>query len=104
MTPTWYRHFQRNGGLNEILRRQTSRFHYGSKVAAVTITAFITILEPVYCTSSMHQNIVSLTRDVTDGQTQHMKEMVNQEFSQRRRIGPESVGVSYVIWLQSKYL
>ena len=52
----------------------------------------------------MHQNIVSLTRDVTDGQTQHMKEMVNQEFSQRRRIGPESVGVSYVIWLQSKYL
>jgi len=27
--PTWYRHFQRNGGLNQILRRQTSRFHYG---------------------------------------------------------------------------
>ena len=52
----------------------------------------------------MHQNIVSLTRDVTDGQTQHMQEMVNQEFSQRRRIGLESVGVSYVIWLQSKYL
>ena len=26
---TWYRHFQRNGGLNQILRRQTSRFHYG---------------------------------------------------------------------------
>ena len=23
------RHFQRNGGLNQILRRQTSRFHYG---------------------------------------------------------------------------
>ena len=38
----------------------------------------------------MHQNIVSLTRDVTDGQTQHMQEMVNQEFSQRRRIGLES--------------
>jgi hypothetical protein len=45
MTLIWYRHFQRNGGLNQILRRQTSRFHYGSKVPAVTITAFITILE-----------------------------------------------------------
>jgi hypothetical protein len=22
-------HFERNGGLNQILRRQTSRFHYG---------------------------------------------------------------------------
>ena len=41
MTLTWYRHFQRNGGLNQILRRQTSRFHYGSKVPVVTITAFI---------------------------------------------------------------
>ena len=29
MALTWYRHFQRNGGLNKILRRQTSRFHYG---------------------------------------------------------------------------
>ena len=45
MTLTWYRHFQRNGGLNQILRRQTSRFHYGSKVPAVTITVFLTILE-----------------------------------------------------------
>ena len=32
----------RNGGLNRILRRQTSRFHYGSKVPAVTITVFHT--------------------------------------------------------------
>jgi hypothetical protein len=38
-------HFQRNGGLNQILKCQTSRFHYGSKVPAVTITAFITIVE-----------------------------------------------------------
>jgi hypothetical protein len=45
MTLTWYRHFQRNGGLNQILWRQTSRFHDGSKVPAVTIAAFITILE-----------------------------------------------------------
>jgi hypothetical protein len=45
MTLTWYRHFQRNGGLNQILKRQTSRFHYGSKIPAVTITVFITILE-----------------------------------------------------------
>jgi hypothetical protein len=29
MALTWYRHFQGNGGLNQILRRQTSRFHYG---------------------------------------------------------------------------
>ena len=29
MALTWYRHFQRNGGLNHILRRQTSRLHYG---------------------------------------------------------------------------
>jgi hypothetical protein len=36
MTLTWYRH----GGLNQILRRQTSRSHYGSKVPAVTVTVF----------------------------------------------------------------
>jgi hypothetical protein len=40
MTLTWYRHFKRNGGLNQILRRQTSRSHYGSKVPAVTVTIF----------------------------------------------------------------
>jgi hypothetical protein len=28
MALTWYRHFQRNGGLNQILRHQTSHFHY----------------------------------------------------------------------------
>ena len=31
--------------MNQILKRQTSHFHYGSKVPAVTITIFITILE-----------------------------------------------------------
>jgi hypothetical protein len=45
MTLTWHRHFKRNGGLNQILKRQTSPFHYGSKFPAVTITVFITILE-----------------------------------------------------------
>jgi hypothetical protein len=45
MTLTWYRHFQRNGELNQILRRQTSHFHYDSKVPAVTIPVFTTILE-----------------------------------------------------------
>jgi hypothetical protein len=30
----------RNGGLNQILRRQTSRSQYGSKVPAVTVTVF----------------------------------------------------------------
>jgi hypothetical protein len=29
-----------SGGLNQILRRQTSRSHYGSKVPVVTITVF----------------------------------------------------------------
>jgi hypothetical protein len=33
------------GGLNQILKRQTSHFHYGSKIPAVTIAVFITILE-----------------------------------------------------------
>jgi hypothetical protein len=28
MALTWYRQFQRNGGLNKILRWQTSHFHY----------------------------------------------------------------------------
>jgi hypothetical protein len=37
MTLTWYRHFQRNGGLNQILRRQASRFHYGSKVLILSV-------------------------------------------------------------------
>jgi hypothetical protein len=40
MTLTWDRNFERNGGLNHILKRQTSRSHYGSKVPAVTITVF----------------------------------------------------------------
>ena len=34
-----------SGGLNQILKRQTSPCHYGSKFQAVTITVFITILE-----------------------------------------------------------
>jgi hypothetical protein len=29
MALTWYRPFQRNSGLNQCLRRQTSLFHYG---------------------------------------------------------------------------
>jgi hypothetical protein len=33
--------------LNQILKRQTSRFHHGSKVPAVTITVFITTLEQI---------------------------------------------------------
>jgi hypothetical protein len=39
MTLTWYRHFQRNGRLNQILKRQTSRFHFGSKVHFVLISS-----------------------------------------------------------------
>jgi hypothetical protein len=52
MALTWYRHFQRNGGLNQILRRQTSHFHYGLKVPVVTITAFLTILGQIRYNSS----------------------------------------------------
>jgi hypothetical protein len=37
--------FLKKCGLNQILKRQTSHFYYGSKVPAVTITVFITILE-----------------------------------------------------------
>jgi hypothetical protein len=44
MALTWYRLFQRNGGSNQIIRRQTSRFDYSLKVPVVTITAFLTIL------------------------------------------------------------
>ena len=44
MALTWYRYVQRNGGLNQILRHQASRFHYGLMVPVVTITAFLTIL------------------------------------------------------------
>ena len=32
MILTWYRHFQRNGGLNQTLLRQTSRFYYASGI------------------------------------------------------------------------
>ena len=46
MTLTWYRHFQRNGGSNQILRPQTSCFHYGLKVPVVTITVFSILARP----------------------------------------------------------
>jgi hypothetical protein len=36
-----FRLFRVLTGLNQILKRQTSRSHYGSKVMAVTITVFI---------------------------------------------------------------
>jgi hypothetical protein len=39
MALTWYRLFQRNCGLNQILRRQTSRFDYGLK-ASEALTGF----------------------------------------------------------------
>ena len=57
MALTWYRHFQRNGGLNQILRRQTSRFHYGSKVPLVTVTAFLTILGQIRYNSSQRSTL-----------------------------------------------
>jgi hypothetical protein len=57
MALTWYRHFQINGGLNQILRRQTSRFHYGKKVPVVTITAFLTILGQIRYNSNQRSTL-----------------------------------------------
>ena len=64
MTLTWYRHSQTNGGLNQILWRQTARFHDGSKVPAVTIAAFITILDQNRYNSSQRS-----TKSSEDGRT-----------------------------------
>jgi hypothetical protein len=36
MTLTWYRHFKRNGALNQILKRQTSPLHYGSQLPTLS--------------------------------------------------------------------
>ena len=61
MALTWYMHFQRNGWLNQILWRQTSRFHYGQKVPVVTITAFLTILgQNRYNSSQTHKPLEPL--------------------------------------------
>jgi hypothetical protein len=57
MALTWYRHFQRNGGLNQILRRQASRFHYGYNAPVVTITAFLTILGQIRYNSSQRNTL-----------------------------------------------
>jgi hypothetical protein len=56
MALTWYWHFQRNGGLKQIVRRQTSRFHYGLKVSVVTITAFLTILGKIVVNAVLYEN------------------------------------------------
>ena len=57
MALTWYRHFQRNGGLNQILLRETSRFHYGYKDPVVTMTAFLTILGQIRYNSSQRSTL-----------------------------------------------
>ena len=62
VTLTWYRHFERNGGLNQILKRQTSRFHYSSKIPAVTITVFITILK-LFCIFEKKVGVTKAVRD-----------------------------------------
>ena len=45
MAQTWYRHFQRNGGLNQISRRQTSLFHYGLKVKQFISSIFMIVVK-----------------------------------------------------------
>jgi hypothetical protein len=52
-----YRHFQRNGGLNQIWWRQTSRFHYCEKVPVVTITASLTILGQIWYNNSQRSTL-----------------------------------------------
>ena len=59
---TWYRHFERNGGLNQVLRRQTSRLHYGYKVPVVTIRTFLTILGQHGYNSRQRKSIVYYRR------------------------------------------
>jgi len=51
MTLTLYRHFQRNGGLNQILRRQISRFHYGSN--------YVIFLQPPPTVFPQNENVGS---------------------------------------------
>ena len=50
MNLTWDRHFERNGGLNQILKRQTSPFHYCSKFPA----------EPYVIKQLLHLNLINM--------------------------------------------
>ena len=59
---TWYSHFERNGGLNQVLRRQTARLHYGYKVPVVTIRTFLTILGQHGYNSRQRKSIVYYRR------------------------------------------
>ena len=76
MTLTWYRHFQRNGGLNKILSRQPFRFHYGSNVPAVTIKVFITILEQNRQNSS--QRSTKLCEEVGTSIVNHLSQQPSE--------------------------
>jgi hypothetical protein len=51
MALTWYRHFQRNGGLNQILRRKTSRFLLSDYILNFLFTSFhhLFALKDLYC-------------------------------------------------------
>jgi hypothetical protein len=57
MALTWYRHFQRNGGLNQILRRQNLPLPLRLNVPVVTITAFLTILGQIRYNSSQRSTL-----------------------------------------------
>jgi hypothetical protein len=61
--------------LNQILKRQTSRFHYGSKFPAVTITVVITILKQNRQNSC--QNSTKLSEiNVKDTLTSHIDKKI----------------------------
>jgi hypothetical protein len=62
MTLTWYRHFQRNVGFNQILKRQTSRFHYGSNVP-VTIDFHIV---KMYKDNEVNKNVKNIVLSMCD--------------------------------------
>ena len=66
--------------MNQILKRQTSPFHYGSKFPVVTITVFITILEQNRYNSSQSSTKLSEV-NVKDTFTPHIDSKIFLIFS-----------------------
>jgi hypothetical protein len=78
--------------LNQILKRQTSPFHYGSKFPAVTITVFTTILE---------QNMINISwRDIhrRPSWTFQLNLLLLSQLSMCRNFGYFEVGFQSLIY------
>ena len=80
MTLTWYSHFYRHGGVNQILKRQTSRFHYGSKVPAVITTTSTTTLEQNRQDSRQSKQYFNLKKKQKQKKTQISKLVLTTRF------------------------